>query len=151
MPVEIERKFLVSGKLPIQEGTEIQQAYLCLDPERTIRVRIDDGAATLNIKGKTKGISRQEFEYGIPLEEAQELMKLALGHVIHKTRMRLPQGQHLWEIDVFQGANDGLIVAEIELESEDTPIDLPDWIGEDVSHDPRYLNACLAQAPFSTW
>ena len=147
MPQEIERKFLVTGSFPEGDATEITQAYLSLDPERTIRVRIRSGEATINIKGKTKGISRAEFEYAIPLEEARDILKLTIGDPIEKVRHCVGP----WEIDVFKGANDGLIVAEIELESEEAPFKKPDWIGEEVSGDPRYFNAALATLPFKNW
>ena len=147
MPQEIERKFLVTGHFPEGDATEITQAYLSLDPERTIRVRIRSGEATINIKGKTKGISRLEFEYPIPLEDAESLLGLVVGAPIEKTRHCVGP----WEIDVFKGVNAGLIIAEIELDSEDAPFEKPDWIGEEVSGDSRYFNAALVNEPYSKW
>lgn len=151
MAAEIERKFLVAGELPAGQETDIVQAYLCLDPERTVRVRIESGSATLTIKGQAEGITRPEFEYPIPLDDAQELLLLALGKPVEKTRRRAQAGAHSWEIDTFHGANAGLVVAEIELQSESETFEKPAWLGREVSNDPRYLNAKLAQAPYSSW
>jgi adenylate cyclase len=151
MPSEIERKFLVTGDFPRDESTEITQGYLSLDPLRTIRVRAESGKAMLNIKGKTVGITRAEFEYSIPLDEAETLLKLSLETIIEKTRYRVRQNFHTWEIDVFKGANEGLIVAEIELQSEAEEFEKPEWLGEEVSTDPRYTNARLATTPFKAW
>ncbi len=151
MATEIERKFLVSGEIPDGDDTRIVQAYLNLDPQRTVRVRIEDDAATLTIKGKTEGLSRAEFEYAIPLDNAEELLKLAEGPAIEKTRRRVPLGSHTWEIDTFHGANHGLVIAEIELRSESEEFVRPDWLGAEVSADRRYLNSQLCQQPFSRW
>lgn len=151
MATEIERKFLVSGAFPDGKATEIVQIYLSLDPQRTIRVRIESGKATFNIKGKTEGITRTEFEYPIPLPDAWELLKLAIGSPIEKTRHRISHGAHTWEVDVFHGANQGLIVAEIELASESQSFEKPAWVGEEVSTDFRYTNASLATHPFQSW
>lgn len=151
MATEIERKFLVSGEIPDGEDTHIAQAYLNLDPHRIVRVRIEDGSATLTIKGKTEGISRPEFEYPIPLEDARQLLKLAAGSPIEKTRRRIPAGAYVWEVDTFHGANQGLIVAEIELPSETSDFEKPDWLGEEVSDDFRFQNSNLSQQPYSSW
>jgi adenylate cyclase len=151
MATEIERKFLVTGELPDGQDTDIVQAYLSLDPERTVRVRIESGSATLTIKGRTEGISRLECEYPIPLADARELLGLALGEPVEKTRRRSRVGIHTWEIDRFHGANDGLVVAEIELETESDTFERPSWLGEEVSSEARYLNAKLAQAPYGSW
>ena len=151
MATEIERKFLVDGEIPAGDDTHIIQAYLSLDPQRNVRVRIENDAATLTIKGKTVGISRAEFEYTIPLDDAKELLKLAAGSAIEKVRRRVPSGDHTWEIDTFHGANQGLIVAEIELNSESEEFTRPSWLGEEVSSDPRYLNSQLCQRPFNSW
>ena len=151
MATEIERKFLVTGEIPDGDDTDIVQGYLSLDPDRTVRVRIAGSRATLTIKGRTTGISRAEFEYTIPPEEAEQLLDLAIGTPIEKTRRRVPAGEHLWEIDTFHGANDGLVVAEIELGSESESFPHPEWLGEEVSADRRYLNSHLTQQPFSTW
>ncbi len=151
MGIEIERKFLVIGEIPAGESTELIQAYLSLDPDRTVRVRIDDESASITIKGRTTRATRVEFEYSIPLEDGRQLLPMAEGSPVEKIRHRIPVGDHIWEVDVFSGDNAGLIVAEIELESENESFDLPDWIGEDVTENPRYLNACLAQNPYSNW
>ena len=151
MATEVERKFLVSGTFPSGESSEIHQAYLSLDPERTVRVRIADDTATLTVKGKTEGISRQEFEFEIPLDDAHDLLELSVGHPIKKTRTRIPLDGRVWEVDVFHDANAGLVVAEVELDSEHEEVALPGWLGSEVSNEPRYLNACLAQCPYSDW
>ncbi|MFT4548060.1 MAG: adenylate cyclase [Verrucomicrobiales bacterium] len=151
MATEIERKFLVTGELPDGEDTEIVQAYLNLDPKRTTRVRIESGQATVTIKGKTRGISRVEFEYPIPLDDARELVKIALGVPIEKTRRRVRAGEFTWEIDTFHGANAGLVVAEIELQSETDDFQKPAWLGAEVSDQSRYVNARLVEQPFSSW
>ena len=151
MGTEIERKYLVSGEFPRIDGSEIVQCYLCLDAERTIRVRIDAGNATLTIKGKTVGISRAEFEYPIPLEDAHKLMAMSLAGTVEKTRYRVPHEGAIWEVDVFRAANKGLMVAEIELAEESEAVALPDWAGKEVSADPRYRNSRLAQLPFTKW
>jgi len=152
MGLEIERKFLVTGDVPTTgDGAKITQAYLCLDPERTIRVRVEDDSATITIKGRSTGISRAEFEYEVPLADGLEMLNMATGDPIEKRRYRIDAPPFVWEIDVFEGANEGLVIAEIELESESDSFDVPEWLGPEVSDDSRYLNACLSQAPFTTW
>ena len=151
MGTEIERKYLITGEVPEGESSELQQAYLSLDRERTVRVRIDGVTAFLTIKGRTEGISRKEFEYEIPLEDAEALMALAVGNPVRKTRTRINHGEHIWEVDVFHDDNAGLVVAEVELTSEQDRPDLPAWVGEEVSHDPRYRNSLLAQSPYCEW
>lgn len=151
MATEIERKFLVSGEIPDGDDSTIVQAYLNLDPERTVRVRIESGQATLTIKGKTRGISRAEFEYPIPEADAIELLKLAIGKAIEKTRRRIVVGKFTWEIDIFGAANLGLIVAEIELQSESDGFEKPSWLGAEVTSDLRYANSNLIKLPFTTW
>lgn len=153
MATEIERKFLVKSDAwrDGPPGERICQGYLCRDEERTVRVRTKGEKAYLTIKGLSEGISRQEFEYPIPFEEAESLLKMCLPELLDKTRYERPQGGHCWEIDVFHGANDGLIVAEIELDEEDQDFEKPDWVGEEVSDDPRYYNSCLAEHPWSEW
>lgn len=155
MPTEIERKFLVKNeqwKDFANDGTPIRQGYLNANKERNVRVRQKGDQAFLTIKGKTVGISRAEFEYEIPLADALELFKLCDQPMIEKVRYLVagPDG-HSWELDVFEGDNQGLIVAEIELEAENTPFTLPDWAGDEVSHDPRYFNANLNKVPFNKW
>jgi adenylate cyclase len=155
MGLEIERKFLVvndSWKGLAETSSQLKQGYLASTPNATVRVRIEDGVATLNIKGATVGFTRHEYEYGIPLQDAEELMQsLLVGSAIDKVRYRVPYAGHVWEIDVFDGANGGLIVAELELASETESFEQPDWLGEEISQDARYYNACLAQKPFTTW
>lgn len=151
MPIEIERKFLVSGIPPLGNGVTMVQGYLCHDRDRTVRVRVEGERAVLTIKGATVGISRAEFEYEIPLKDAEELLKLAVSPVVKKTRYYHQLGKHVWEIDVFEGENQGLIVAEIELTAEQEEFEKPEWIGQEVSHDGRYSNSALAQLPYSQW
>ena len=155
MAQETERKFLLlSGwKAQVKDIKEekIRQGYLSRDPERTVRVRLKGDKAYLTIKGKTEGISRQEFEYAIPPEEAEALLLLCQGPLIEKQRFTLMVGQQQWEIDEFYGENDGLVVAEAELAYPSEPLELPEWIGQEVSHDPRYFNAQLSLKPYQTW
>ena len=154
MPSEIERKFLLASsewRSSVTESRRIAQGYLSRDPERTVRVRISGEKAFMTIKGKTEGISRTEIEFRLPLETAQNILPLCFQPLIDKTRHLIPHGGHLWEIDEFHGANAGLIVAEIELEAEDTAFARPAWLGEEVSHDFRYTNASLSERPFGTW
>ena len=153
MATEIERKFLVRNDQwrDGATGVTLRQAYLARDPERAVRVRTSGDRAWINIKGSTQGISRLEFEYEIPLADADEMFALSLDPAIEKTRYLIEHEGHRWELDEFHGANAGRLVAEIELESEDTEFPLPAWAGEEVSDDPRYYNASLSQHPFSTW
>lgn len=149
---EIERKFLVAGK-PWQEGgVAIRQAYLAFGPPVAVRVRIAGERANLNLKQATLDISRAEYEYEIPLADAEELLfQHRVGASIEKTRYRVPFEGRTWEIDVFEGANAGLVVAEIELEGEDAALALPPWVGPEVSGDARYLNTHLALHPYRDW
>ena len=151
MATEIEKKFLVAGEIPAGEDSEIAQAYLSLTPERTVRVRIRSGKATLTIKGRPTGISRPEFEYEIPFDDARQLLELAVGAPVEKTRRCIPAGDFTWEVDTFHGANEGLVVAEIELQSERDHFERPDWLGDEVTDDPRYLNSNLVTKPFREW
>ena len=152
MGVEIERKFLVQGDDWRQgEGRYLCQAYLNRDPARTVRVRIDGEQAFLTIKGRSVGATRSEFEYAIPVADAQALLALADGPAVEKRRHLVPMGALVWEIDEFLGANAPLVVAEIELTHEDQPFERPAWVGEEVTQDPRYFNSALAARPFSTW
>lgn len=154
MAIEIERKFLVKGDHPTTDGLDIEQAYLTADSGITVRVRIEPGRAVLAIKGQPQGpegISRPEFEYEIPVEEAREIMQLRVSDVVQKTRYHHHEGQHLWEIDVFRGANAGLVIAEIELSDENESFHCPDWVGSEVTSDPRYSNSYLAKTPYTHW
>ena len=154
MGVEIERKFLVKGngwKASAGEGVSCKQGYLDSGQGTTVRVRIMDEQAFLTIKGATTGITRSEFEYEIPVPDAAELVELCGDAIVEKRRYFIKHSSKLWELDVFSGANTGLVMAEIELESEEEPFVLPEWVGMDVSSDPRYRNAHLARHPFTTW
>jgi adenylate cyclase len=152
MPLEIERKFLVTGDdWRRAEGEYLCQGYLSRDPNRTVRVRIAGDYAWLTIKGLNTGATRSEFEYDIPKSDAQQLLELCEKNCIEKIRRVINHRKHTWEVDEFLGANAGLIIAEIELESEDEAFDPPDWLGAEVTLDPRYYNANLSQHPFSTW
>lgn len=148
---EIERKFLVDGdgwRAGDPPGERIRQGYLASDPERSVRVRLSADAARLTVKGASRGAVRAEFEYPIPLEDAREMLDtLCSTPQIEKTRHRVEHAGHVWEVDCFHGANDGLVVAEIELPSEDAPFERPPWVGEEVTGDPRYLNANLVRHP----
>lgn len=153
--IEIERKYLVKKelweKLEKPEGVKITQGYLLTDKEKTIRVRIYGSQAILTIKGKTMGISRPEFEYEIPFDEAQAILNEMAGNCIEKTRFKISFHEKLWEVDVFDGNNAGLILAEIELVNENEIFDLPNWIGDEVTSDERYYNAYLSISPFKNW
>lgn len=152
MAKEIERKFLVQANWqPQDEGIKIAQGYLSTVPERTVRVRIKGDKGYLTIKGKNQGISRAEFEYEIPIGDAEELLKLAEQPILSKTRYLEQHGNRLWEIDVFAGENQGLVVAEVELPDEQAEFSRPDWLGQEVSGDVRYYNANLIKKPFSLW
>lgn len=153
MGLEIERKFLVADDSWRDDspGRRIAQGYLSMDPDRTVRVRLSGEEAWLTIKGRGEGIRRAEFEYPLPPEDAALLLDMCLPSVIDKTRYRIEHAGHIWEVDVFHGANDGLVLAEVELESEDECVELPPWIGEEVSEDTRFFNASLARCPFSSF
>lgn len=153
MGEEIERKFLVKGaEWRNEKAVHTCQGYLPSGGDCTIRVRVQGEQAFLTIKGKTEGVSRLEYEYGIPVADAKELLdRLCLKPYIEKNRYYVVHAGVKWEVDEFLKENEGLIVAEVELESEDQPIDLPPWIGEEVSHDPRYRNANLVNHPYSRW
>lgn len=153
MPLEIERKFLVKAGFVPQNARAIHmvQAYLCADPQRTVRVRIAGDRAWLTIKGGLTGISRPEFEYAIPAEEAREMMKLAVGFPVEKVRYETWVNGKKWEVDIFERMNQGLVLAEVELDAENEPVSLPDWVGEEVSGDMRYHNSRLSEFPFTRW
>jgi CYTH domain-containing protein len=155
MAIETERKFTVTGNFgkDVRSSTRITQGYLCADPGRTVRVRIAGDEAFLTIKGPSdeKHWSRYEFEQQIPLTDGEELMKLCSSGIIDKVRHYVPAGNRMWEVDVFHGDNEGLIIAEIELESEHETIEIPEWAGEEVTTDRRYYNAMLSKTPYSQW
>ncbi|MFO7974674.1 MAG: CYTH domain-containing protein [Candidatus Hydrogenedentota bacterium] len=155
MGKEIERKFLVkndSWREPASEGVSILQGYITTGPPIAVRVRIAGNKANLNLKKSTVDIVRDEFEYAIPSDEAAQLLgHFCVGHIIEKRRYEVVYNGCTWEIDVFEGANEGLVVAELELGSEDQVFDVPPWIGEEVSSDPRYLNTNLSMHPYREW
>jgi adenylate cyclase len=152
--VEIERKFLVTGEdwRAMGKPVLLRQGYLSSDPDRTVRVRIEDGGGTMTIKGRSVGATRAEWEYPIPLADANELLdRLCQQPLIEKYRRRIEFDGNIWEVDEFLGANAGLVVAEIELASEEQVFEKPDWIGAEVTHDKRYFNSSLIRNPFSGW
>ena len=153
MAKEIERKFLVSGEFrqDSPESYRIMQGYICSDPDRTVRVRVrgDKGFLTIKGRGSEDGLSRFEWEKEIPVTEAVELMALCGSGVIDKTRYLVPFGKHTYEVDVFHGANEGLVLAEIELAEEQEAFEKPSWLGEEVTGDVRYYNSMLSLHPFS--
>lgn len=154
MSVEIERKFLVRGDAwkSLAQGAALRQGYLSSHPERIVRVRIEGDAAMLTIKGRTVGATRGEWEYPLPLEDAQRFLdELCEKPIIDKVRYRIPYQGMIWEVDEFAGENTGLVVAEIELSAEDQVFAKPEWVGEEVTHDVRYFNANLLRKPYSTW
>ncbi|TWI66364.1 adenylate cyclase [Pseudoduganella lurida] len=154
MGVEIEHKFLVRGDGWRAQGKPVllRQGYLSSHPERVVRVRIEGDHAVMTIKSKSVGITRGEWEYPLPMADAAEFLeRLCEQPIIEKYRRRIEHAGFTWEVDEFLGANAGLIVAEIELPSEDTPFEKPEWVGEDVTDDQRYLNSNLIAHPFSAW
>lgn len=154
MGIEIERKFLLRDDAwrGLGQRVLLRHGYLSSDPARVVRVRIEGESAMLTIKGKTVGASRGEWEYPIPLADAQVFLEsLCQQPIIEKYRSRIAHAGMVWEVDEFLGANAGLVLAEIELTAEDQPFAKPDWIGNEVTGDPRYYNANLIARPFSVW
>lgn len=153
MGKEIEKKFLVRGQewQSLATGVLFRQGYLNSTKERVVRVRTMGEVAALTIKGITVGATRLEFEYDIPLADAEQLLELCEQPLIEKTRYKIPHEGLVWEIDQFHGVNQGLVVAECELESEEQAIAKPDWVADEVTGDPRYFNSNLIAHPFSTW
>ncbi|MYM66269.1 CYTH domain-containing protein [Pseudoduganella sp. FT55W] len=154
MGVEIERKFLLRGDgwMTLGEPVFFKQGYLSSHKDRVVRVRIEGERAVMTIKGANKGATRGEWEYEIPVADAAELLDgLCEQPLIEKYRRRITYAGNVWEVDEFLGANAGLVVAEIELQSEDQQFDKPDWIGEEVTDDLRYLNSSLIKHPYSAW
>ncbi|MFA9390056.1 MAG: CYTH domain-containing protein [Prolixibacteraceae bacterium] len=153
MAKEIERKFRVDEDKWNFEGEtlKIQQAYLMIDGHKVVRVRISNDKAFLTIKGNLSGITRDEFEYEIPTSDALQMMSLRIGSIVEKTRYVSTFKGKTWEVDVFEGENSGLIVAEIELESENEPFEKPVWLLNEVSDDERYYNFNLSKNPYSKW
>jgi CYTH domain-containing protein len=154
MGLEIERKFLVTDNAwkALATGVPCRQGYLSSAEVRSVRVRIAGGKGSLTVKGVTEGVTRAEFEYAIPVEDAAAMLdSLCEKPLIEKTRYRIPFGAHTWEVDEFHGENAGLVVAEVELGSADEKPALPAWVGREVSSDARYFNSNLVKRPFTTW
>jgi len=153
MALEIERKFLVKeGVWRNEQGTKYRQGYLNSYKERTVRVRIIDDKGYLTVKGISRGAVRVEYEYEIPRTEAEAMLNdLCEKPLIEKIRYKIEYKGLIWEVDEFFGENLGLILAEVELESEDQKFVKPEWIGEEVTEDPKYFNANLIHHPFSKW
>jgi adenylate cyclase len=154
-PLEIERKFLIvsDGWRSLVEGSpkRLSQGYLCSDPRKSVRVRIAGERATVTVKGAREGITRLELQYDIPVRDAELMLALCERPLIDKTRYIVRHDGMKWEVDIFHAENEGLMVAEIELEREDQPVKIPDWVGQEVSHEARYYNSCLAKNPYSNW
>jgi adenylate cyclase len=152
MAIEIERKFLVtSNDWRINEPVQIRQGYLNRDPDRTVRVRTAGNQAWITVKGRTTGSVRSEFEYPIPLNDADALLLLCERPLLEKRRYHFEHDGRTWEVDEFLGENEGLVVAEIELDTPDAEFSMPSWIGVEVTHDSRYFNSNLSLSPFTTW
>jgi adenylate cyclase len=155
MAQEIERKFLVindAWRGLAQRHARMRQGYLSNSAACSIRVRVTDESAFLNIKSATIGVTRTEFEYAIPRADADEMLeRFCQGRCLAKTRYYVPIAPHVWEIDVFEGVNAGLVVAEIELSAADEMFDRPSWVGAEVSDDPRYYNVRLIEHPYAAW
>ena len=155
MGVETERKFLVDpqqwGKFEKPEGKPYRQGYLVNEKDKTVRIRTAGNQAFITIKGATKGFTRKEFEYEIPQEDALELLESFGLKGIEKTRYRVPLGGKVWEIDVFSGENEGLLVAEIELENENDTFERPVFLLQEISDDARYYNSNLVLHPYKSW
>ena len=155
MAIEIERKFLVLNddwRSGVKKNRRIEQGYIAVNERCAVRVRVADGDAWLNVKSSGLDIARNEFEYSISLDDAEEmLLKFCAGCSVVKTRYYIPHGDHTWEVDVFDEQNKGLVLAEIELQSETEAFNLPSWVGREVSGDARYLNSNLAVKPYRTW
>jgi len=153
--VEIERKFLVAGdgwRQGVRSQTRMLQGYLANQATGTVRLRVAGERAYLTIKGPGHGIRRSEYEYPIPRADAEAMLReMAASPPIEKTRYRVPVGDHVWEVDVFAGANAGLVLAEVELGAEDEVFARPDWLGAEVTGDPRFYNVNLARHPYGGW
>jgi CYTH domain-containing protein len=150
MGTEIERKFLVKGdawKAAAAPGIRYRQGYLCSDKDRTVRVRVAGDQAWLTVKGLTRGSSRPEFEYPVPIADGRQMLDMCERPLLEKTRHRVDHAGLTWEVDVFEGDNAGLVLAEVELERADQPVDLPPWAGIEVTDDSRYYNVNLAKHP----
>lgn len=154
MAIEIERKYAVMAdeqSFAQYEYKTMKQGYLASGNGATVRIRIAGDNAFITVKGKTEGISRKEFEYGIPVSDAESMLQLCPNAPVEKRRYYVNVGSHLWEVDFFEGANAGLVMAEIELSAEDESFELPSWAGEELTGDTRYFNSHLSKHPFTTW
>ncbi|MEA3276617.1 MAG: CYTH domain-containing protein [Pseudomonadota bacterium] len=155
MGVEIERKFLVkndSWRDQVESEAHVMQGYLANNANATVRVRVKGEDAFLTIKGGGEGIRRSEYEYPIPVSDAEAMLReLAVSPAIDKVRYKVKCGDHFWDLDFFAGDNQGLVMAEVELSTEDETFEMPDWAGEEVSGDPRYYNVNLARNPYRHW
>lgn len=152
MALEIERKFLVTGDGWCNGcGVRLTQGYLNRDKDRTVRIRLAGEKAFITVKGVTSGAARAEFEYAIPPTDAEQLLKLCDGPIVDKIRYTIEHAGFEWEVDEFLGDNLGLVVAEIELKSEEQKFDLPNWVGREVTDDPRFFNSNLATNPYRNW
>lgn len=155
MPIEIERKFLLANedwRDEVVRSSRIRQGYLGKIDKASVRIRVQGDKANINVKSATLSMRRMEYEYEIPLDEAEEMLDQLCAHPqVDKTRYIVERGQHVWEIDEFYGDNSGLIVAEVELADEHESIDKPIWLGQEVTADPRYYNVNLVKHPFSQW
>ena len=155
MPIEIERKFLLANnnwREAVKTSFRIRQGYMGEIGKASIRIRIQGEQANINVKSATLSMRRMEYEYAIPLNEAQEMLEQLCEHPqVNKTRYIVEQGKHKWEIDEFYGENEGLLVAEIELSDEAEVFEKPEWIGKEVTEDPRYYNVNLIKHPFKDW
>ncbi|MCD4746982.1 MAG: CYTH domain-containing protein [Bacteroidales bacterium] len=154
MGKEIERKFLIKNDeyKKFAKGAYYHQGYLNSDKERIVRIRIIDDKGFITVKGISVGPTRQEYEYEIPFSEAKEMLnQLCEKPTIEKYRYKIPLGEFVWEIDEFHGKNEGLVVGEIELKSEDQKFLKPDWVGKEVTDDPKYFNSNLVKNPYSKW
>ena len=152
MAMEIERRFLVSGDgWRTAPGRVLKQGFIAVSRERVVRVRIDGDTAWLTIKAMITHTSRHEFEYAIPMADAQTMLDTLCPAVMEKLRRQVTVGSHVWEVDEFFGDNAGLVLAEVELAQEDEAFVTPDWLGEEVTQDGRYTNAHLSQHPYGSW
>ncbi|MEP3890376.1 MAG: CYTH domain-containing protein [Hellea sp.] len=152
MGIEIERKFLVTGQAwKIGTPTLFIQGYLNHDKNRTVRIRIAGDEAMITVKGLTVGMRRAEYEYLIPVTDAKDMLELCEGPLIEKKRWLVSAGNLTWEVDEFMGDNQGLVVAEIELEDESQSFEMPVWVGKEVTDDARYYNSSLSVMPFKRW
>ena len=159
MPKEIERKFLINRQIlnpatlaSFNNSAIIKQGYIPTEGKTVVRVRLKGEKAYLTLKGANTGITRTEFEYPIPVEDAEHMIQeLCTGPTVEKTRYTIHIGQHDWEVDIFHGDNEGLAVAEIELSHEQETFSAPEWLGKEVSDEPRYYNSSLIEHPFNTW